>query len=577
MAPVEGFATSAACQECHPGQYASWHASFHRTMTRVATPETVVGDFGDVRLSTTGCDCTLMREGTRFLADVSPAEQGGAPARREIVLCTGSHHMQVYWYPTGESRTLAQLPFVFLRESQRWVPRNAAFLRPPERAATDERGRWNQTCIKCHTTGARPGIDEAGAADAHVAEFGISCEACHGPAAEHVAAHRADRGKGGAPDQGDVVSPARVSHEKSAEVCGQCHSVSEFASDDARKEWQAHGFHFRPGGDLSEERSIVRAKRSDLAGRNVEFLKIVASAFWPDGMVRIAGREYNGLIESPCFQRGEISCLSCHSLHKDDDDPRPLDEWADGQVEAGMRTNAACTQCHEQFAKSDGVSAHTHHAADSTGSLCMNCHMPYTSYGLLKATRSHQISSPGVAATLMSGRPNACNQCHLNRTLEWTAQQLSRWYGAPQPPIPAEQRVYAASVLWALKGDAGQRALAAWNLGWAPAQQASGAQWLAPLLGQLMNDPYDAVRYMAGRSLRTIEGYRDFDYDFLVPPAEREKRISRLMERWEKGVREQPAPRIGKALLLNADGSLRREEFELLLRARDERPVMLVE
>jgi len=40
--PIEvtggGYRSSDTCRACHPSQYASWHASYHRTMTQVATP-----------------------------------------------------------------------------------------------------------------------------------------------------------------------------------------------------------------------------------------------------------------------------------------------------------------------------------------------------------------------------------------------------------------------------------------------------------------------------------------------------------------------------------------------------------
>ena len=40
------------------------------------------------------------------------------------------------------------------------------------------------------------------------------------------------------------------------------------------------------------------------------------------------------------------------------------------------------------------------------------------------------------------------------------------------------KKTVAAAVLWAVQGDAGQRALAAWSMGWSPAQTASGKDWL---------------------------------------------------------------------------------------------------
>lgn len=41
--------------------------------------------------------------------------------------------------------------------------------------------------------------------------------------------------------------------------------------------------------------------------------------------------------------------------------------------------------------------------------------MPNTIYGMLKASRSHELTSPHVAAQLETGRTNACNLCRLDR------------------------------------------------------------------------------------------------------------------------------------------------------------------
>ena len=35
----EGYVSSETCRACHPAQYASWHTSFHRSMTQVATAD----------------------------------------------------------------------------------------------------------------------------------------------------------------------------------------------------------------------------------------------------------------------------------------------------------------------------------------------------------------------------------------------------------------------------------------------------------------------------------------------------------------------------------------------------------
>ena len=105
---------------------------------------------------------------------------------------------------------------------------------------------------------------------------------------------------------------------------------------------------------------------------------------------------------------------------------------------------------------SNNSTGHTHHLADSSGSNCYNCHMPHTAYGLLKAIRNHTISSPDLKRELTVDRPNACNQCHLDKTLKWTAEHLRDWYSIDAPELDAEQSEVAASILWLLKGKRGQ-------------------------------------------------------------------------------------------------------------------------
>ena len=44
-----------------------------------------------------------------------------------------------------------------------------------------------------------------------------------------------------------------------------------------------------------------------------------------------------------------------------------------------------------------------------------------------------------MQATLATGRPNACNLCHLDKTLGWTAQYLEQWYGVTRPALDTDE------------------------------------------------------------------------------------------------------------------------------------------
>ena len=134
----------------------------------------------------------------------------------------------------------------------------------------------------------------------------------------------------------------------------------------------------------------------------------------------------------------------------------------------------------------------------------------------------------------------------------------------------------AAAVLWLLRGDAGQRALAAWSFGWQDAQQASGLDWIAPYLGQLLQDPYDAVRYIAYRSLRRLPQYSEIQYNFIGSPAHQSEMREQVLKLWNaaRGVTLRNG---ADQVLLDENGQLDASRFNRLLKARDDRPISLVE
>src|SRR5688500_8513844 len=81
--PDDGFVSSQTCQSCHPGEYGSWHRSYHRTMTQVATPESVVADFNNVTVNqVVGRPMRLERRDRELWAEFDEPDwdgQGDAP------------------------------------------------------------------------------------------------------------------------------------------------------------------------------------------------------------------------------------------------------------------------------------------------------------------------------------------------------------------------------------------------------------------------------------------------------------------------------------------------------------------
>jgi len=584
-----GYVSSDACRACHPGAYAAWHDSFHRTMTQRATPAAVLGDFDGVTLASRGLTTRLERRGDAFWAelpdplwlnDPSPDKTAQPPRiRARVVMTTGSHHLQNYWVrrpasgdvyrDSPDNGALVQLPWVWDVAEGRWLPVQDSFLAPPS-AAAQPVPVWNSSCHGCHSVETQPRLVD-GSFGTRSAELGIACEACHGPAAEHVRANATPwrrfarhLGEGG---DDTIVNPARLPSHRASDVCGQCHS---FGLERDPERFAAEGPAFRPGDALGETRLLVRPQETPRPALLARYLTedpgALESAFWSDGTMRVAGRELNGMAESACYQRGELSCLSCHAMH----------DYAetDDQLVAGAGPDDACIECHPAVAAR--VFEHTRHVPGTTGSGCVDCHMPHNSFGLFGAMRSHRVDSPRADLALTSGRPNACNLCHLDRSLDWAADKLSEWYGQRAPAATAPQRDLAAAVLWAVQGDAAQRAVAAWHMGWEPALEASGRRWMGAYLAVLLADPYPVVRRVAERALARHEGFADFDFDFVADQEQATRKLVEAANRWNRAMAGRP-DRYGPHLLQDDRGALDEPTLRHLLAGRDDRPVRIVE
>ena len=470
-----GYVGSSACAGCHPGEHASFRRTFHRTMTQRAEPSAV-------RAPLAGGG-PLAARGDQVWATLP-----GEPAPRRVALLTGSHREQAFWLAGPRPGELQLAPFVWMVREQAFLPRAEAFVVPPDEPLPP--AGWASGCIACHAVAGEPRRDfERDRFDTRVGELGVACEACHGPGGAHAEHYRDPVLRYAARRRHDhdprIVQPAALAPDRSAAVCGQCHAYA-FPRDE--RGWWAEGYSraFRAGDLLEPSRTLL----SPDAGPGAPTIDAPLSAlFWPDGSVRVGGREYNGLVASACYARGagerKATCLSCHAMHAGD----PA-----GQIAPDREGDAGCTRCHD----TPKDRAHSHHAEGSLGARCVGCHMPKTSFALLSAVRSHRIGVPAPT----TAPPSACNLCHLDRSLAWTAGWLERWYGRRSVPEDSDAPFGLAA---GLAGDAGLRALVADALGSPDAAAACRPGFAAPVLDAMRSDPYAAVRFIAARARRSVD------------------------------------------------------------------------
>jgi predicted CXXCH cytochrome family protein len=551
--------TSADCAACHDHEYTSWHRSYHRTMTRDASPEDVKGDFSGALLRHQGLTTRLTRDGDDFFMEtVSPdrallrARAGdgvdGAPpsVRFRVDRLVGSHWLQEYLHLAPNGRYV-RLPVLYHLGERRWLPSKTAFLTPDtDDFWSQSRGAaWNDSCLYCHNTGPTKNPErgprgEVVGYDTTVAELGIACEACHGPGGEHVRLER----RSPPPDSDPaIVHPARLPVPRRDEVCARCHGalVPKPSAWDPVTQRDP----FVPGQELTRYNHLFwsEAEQAELVGRRPPSDRPprpgpTDGRFWGDGTPLTTALEYNGMALSACYQngRGRLSCLSCHTMHGND---------PSFMLKPGMRTNEACYQCHGDYRAR--LAEHTRHAPDSAGSLCYNCHMPYQVYSLMTTHRSHRIQVPDLESSLGTGKPNACTLCHLDKSLGWTRDQLARWPNrarVAQPKLSADEEGVAAAVLTLARGDARSRVVVAGAFSDPAARRASGDDWFGPFLTRLLEgERYPAVRYLAHRGLRAACGEaKAGPFDYTAVPAERAEQLRALRARFDAAPLRRPLP-----------------------------------
>jgi predicted CXXCH cytochrome family protein len=584
--PDRESARSDDCFKCHADHDASWRRTYHRTMTREASVDTVKGDFNDSALTFQGVTSRMTREGgDYFMETLDPSAAADKPRLRRFKVdrLVGSHWFQECLFEDDSGRYW-RLPLSYHIVEGRWVHTNGAFLAPDTDDFWSKSTVWNESCVFCHNTKvskqpvAQPWRGRrATGYDTSVVELGIACEACHGPGGEHIRANQnfvrrlaLQTKEGGDPT---IVNPKRLSVERRDDICAHCHG----ALVPKGETWDPLTLTdpYNAGDDLKRfnyffsseaEQGVYYGKRQPDPA-NPTRPEPLDGRFWRDGTPLTTALEYNGLALSACYERGhgQLSCLSCHSMHASE---------PNFMLAHRMETNEACCQCHEPFRQR--LTEHTHHPADSPGSLCYNCHMPYVVFSLLTTHRSHRIERPRVRDSLGTGKPHACNLCHLDKSLGWTQDRLKEWYGRQPEPLAEDEQRYASSLLHLTQSDARTRAVVAGAFSWSAAQRASGKDWAGPLLTRVLaKERYPAVRYLAFRGLRSLYGIGPTAYDYLAGPKERGVQLAGLGPKLEATCR--PATGRYPHLPLDSRGQVVDTIFDQLLKRRDDPDVSVHE
>jgi predicted CXXCH cytochrome family protein len=352
---------------------------------------------------------------------ISVAHGDGQPHTFGVHYTLGARRFQGYLSKLPDGRIYV-LPVFWRVETGQWV--DYAVIGPVPDGPHEYRQIWNSNCVNCHATNLTPGYSlQTDTYATTWTEMGIGCEACHGPGSRHVTLMRnAPTGAGVAretrsrdPDYGArlaIFSPRTAPKRQTFDSCAYCHGNKKnvFLGFSAGEQYEDYALPF-----LLSEPIPANDPQGD---------------YWPDGRPNRFNRP-QALMLSGCFRKGSITCTDCHRMHGSTNDH--------ALKVAAARTDELCIQCHRSLAPraggepmllaGPGVAAHTHHRPESPGSRCIECHMSDVNWRLLNRRRDHTFAPPVPEMTAAYGAPNACTTCHDNRTPEWAAAVMDRWYG----------------------------------------------------------------------------------------------------------------------------------------------------
>lgn len=509
---------SSDCRSCHADHFASWARTFHSRMTQEAKPVSVQGDFE--RHNTfeyLGVKAHMEKRGDGFFMTFNFPD--GRTQTVTVDRTVGSRRIEQYL--TKQQGQYTRLPVAYDLVNRRWMSLNGSFFYPDGDNYFQQSAQWDANCVFCHNVKAQPHINfKTKQFQTEVTELGIACGACHGPAAAHAEAALSPWTRNvwrwqATGDKG-IVNPLKLSSERSMMICGHCHGQRVPEPLDRIQSILTSGDPFNAGEDLSQ---FYRPINHESHVGKVSF----ASRFWANGSPRLTAYEYQGILRSKCFIKGEpsrrLNCLTCHTMHGGD----PA-----GQITAANRTDKPCLSCHQQFGNSIALATHTKHATDSTGSRCYNCHMPRVVYGVMAVHPTHDITVPDPQLTVSAGVPNACNQCHMDRGVNWSIEQTKRLWpqrfgsaqlsGDEQFNLPEGPRALFA-------GDALTRSLAAELLGGGGPVKPDPL-WASPFLVEALADKYPIVRFFAANGLtRSGVPWRAAKPDYLATPQTRDAAV----------------------------------------------------
>jgi len=376
---VLSFVGSNACINCHKEQFDKWKGSHHDLAMQGANDSTVLGDFDNVETKIDGVDYFFFKKNEDFFVKIK--EIDSSENEYKITYTFGVTPLQQYLVDFNKGRKQV-LRVTWDDVKKKWYHQYKGDTIEPHDWLHWTKGaqNWNTMCAECHSTNLEKNYSiEKDSFHTTYSEINVACESCHGPAGKHISwANKNPNGK-------NTYILKGVHQKNQLDLCASCHARRVKLTPNLEV------------GTSFENQYMVQ--------------NLSTNFYHGDGQIEEEDYVLGSFMQSKMFAEG-VKCSDCHDSHS---------------LTLKFQGNKLCLQCHEP--KGYETKSHYFHEENTEGSLCINCHMTGKYYMGNDFRRDHSFRIPRPDQSVKYDTPNACIQCHKDKSNQWASEAINNWYG----------------------------------------------------------------------------------------------------------------------------------------------------
>lgn len=378
------FIGSESCRECHEKFYQLWSPSYHgQAMMPI--------DAAFVKKHQLPNSPAIDVEGNQFTVEFQDStmmmyekKDGKLLKEYTVLWAMGGHNVYCFLTPFEKGK-LQNIPLAYDANRKKWFNYPDAGIRQfMDGSPDDEALPWkdamfafNTGCYSCHISQLSTNFNlETDTYQTTWREAGINCETCHGPAGDHIKIFQNLKEGEEPPEDIGLIVTSTFTKEQHNSSCAPCHAKMSPITPS-----------YMPGDKYFDNYNITTLEDRD---------------YYPDG--RSLGENYTmtDWMMNKCGQESEMHCVTCHT--------------SSGRDRNADNPNQGCLTCHNN--RNEDLVAHTMHKPED-GLTCLSCHAPKREFVGRFLRSDHSFRPPMPEATIKFGSPNACNQCHDDKSPEW--------------------------------------------------------------------------------------------------------------------------------------------------------------